>query len=390
MQDASTSRVQSAFRKRFGADPGITAVAPGRVNLIGDHVDYAGGLVLPIAIDRTTSVAIAERDEAGDAASRILAVDLDREIERDLSTPADPEPDGGGNTFANYVIGPIEQLREAGLRIPKMDIAIASSVPMGGGLSSSAALEVAVLLGIRRLIDVDADPLTLALEARRAEHRHAGTPCGIMDMYVSAAARRGHACLIDCATNALRQIPLPSEEEAVIMVTDTGTRHELNEGAYAERRRSCEEAAKALGHSLLGEASVDEVRRSDLPEPIRSRALHVVEEIARVLEFVESIERGALENAGRMMFESHASLRDLFEVSCPELDLLVDIATRREQDGVLGARMTGGGFGGCVVTLCRPDRAGDLQKLYEREFQKAFGRPPRSFMTTASAGAHAE
>ena len=174
------------------------------------------------------------------------------------------------------------------------------------------------------------------------------------------------------------------------MVTDTGTRHELNEGAYAERRRSCEEAAKALGHALLGEASVDEVRDSDLPEPIRSRALHVVEEIARVLEFVASIERGALENAGRMMFESHASLRDLFEVSCPELDLLVDLAAGRGQDGVLGARMTGGGFGGCVVTLCRPDRACDLQELYEREFLKAFGRPPRSFMTTASAGAHAE
>jgi len=387
MQEPSITTARDAFRARFETDPDLVALAPGRVNLIGDHVDYAGGLVLPIAIDRATSVALAVRNDDADGESRILAVDLGREVRSDLSRGTVPVAPGEDAGFANYVTGPADQLRAAGLVVPPMDIVIASSVPMGGGLSSSAALEVAVLLGIRTRLGADTSPLTIAMEARRAEHQHAGTPCGIMDMYVSAAARRGNACLIDCTTNELLHVAMPSPDDAVIMITDTGTRHALNEGAYARRRADCEEAARALGHGLLAEASTEEIREAALTGRLRSRARHVVEETARVRTFVDAVEASDLETAGRLMFESHESLRDLFEVSCPELDLLVHRAAAMRNRGVLGARMTGGGFGGCVVSLCRPGRIEGIERAYRDAFKDAFGRQPVSFITSAADGA---
>jgi galactokinase len=287
----------------------------------------------------------------------------------------------------NYVRGPIEQLRTTGLVIPQLSMTIASSIPMGGGLSSSAALEVAILLGVRDLLEQPAEPLAIALEAQEAEHAYAGTPCGIMDMYVSAAARAGNACLIDCATNALTLVPMPSEEQAIVLITDTATRHELSTGAYAERRRDCEEAARILGVSLLGQASIDDVRNAALPDAIAPRARHVVEEIQRVLDFAEVIRNGDLAAAGTLMFESHESLRTLFEVSCPELDLLVDIAKSLSGKGVFGCRMTGGGFGGCTVTLCTREAVPALMDAFEKGFSDRFGRDAPSFATRAADGA---
>ena len=241
------SSAKKTYDRRFGRSPELIAIAPGRVNLIGDHVDYAGGLVMPMAIDCCTAVAVGRDPEATDEPSVIVAADLDVECKIDLGEIQSPRQPGTPDAFLNYVTGPLEQIRKAGVSLPRMDLVIASSVPMGGGLSSSAALEIAVLLAVRTLLERKTSPLELALEAQRAEHEQAGTPCGIMDMYVSAAARPGHACMIDCMTNELRQVRMPPEDEAVVMVTDTRTRHELNDGAYATRREQCEEAARMLG-----------------------------------------------------------------------------------------------------------------------------------------------
>ncbi|MDG2031262.1 MAG: galactokinase [Phycisphaerales bacterium] len=382
------SSAKKTYDRRFGRSPELIAIAPGRVNLIGDHVDYAGGLVMPMAIDCCTAVAVGRDPEATDEPSVIVAADLDVECKIDLGEIQSPRQPGTPDAFLNYVTGPLEQIRKAGVSLPRMDLVIASSVPMGGGLSSSAALEIAVLLAVRTLLERKTSPLELALEAQRAEHEQAGTPCGIMDMYVSAAARPGHACMIDCMTNELRQVRMPPEDEAVVMVTDTRTRHELNDGAYATRREQCEEAARMLGVDLLGQASIAQVHEAGLPGTIDSRARHVVEEIARVLDFAGALERGDLETAGDTMFSSHDSLRDLYEVSCPELDLLVETARDHRGRGVYGSRMTGGGFGGCTVTLCRKEFVDELETAFRTAFQDAFGHEPESFITSAGAGAH--
>jgi len=380
------SNARTEFRNRFGSDPTMMVTAPGRVNLIGDHVDYAGGLVLPIAIERATVIAMSPIPNATD--SIIQALDLDMTVETDITRPKDPEPPASSDAFLNYIRGPIEQLRSAGMDIPQVAMAISSSIPMGGGLSSSAALEIATLLGMRTLLGETATPLEMALEAQRAEHDYAGTPCGIMDMYVSAAAQEGMACLIDCKTNEIELVTMPDEEDAIVLIADTRTRHELSSGAYAERRKSCEEAARTLGIDLLGDATISEVKQAALPGTTEQRALHVVEEIDRVRRFKEALVSGDLETAGTLMFESHASLRDKFEVSCPELDLLVEIALDHRGDGVLGSRMTGGGFGGCTVTLCNRNAVPGLIGAFEEALQSEFGKSPSCFATRAAQGAH--
>ena len=388
MEHDPVRQTRSAFHDQFGTDPELVVQAPGRVNLIGDHVDYAGGLVLPIAIERSTAIAITDiTDTTNEAESVIHALDLNKTITTDFSQPQPPEAQGAPTSFLNYIRGPIEQLRRKGFNIGQFHMTIASSIPMGGGLSSSAALEVAVLLGIRSLAGQPTDPKTLALEAQAAEHEYAGTPCGIMDMYVSAAAQSGNACLIDCTTNELTLVQMPPEDEAIILVTDTQTRHELNTGAYAERRNSCEEAAKVLQVELLGHATTEDVSHANLPSDIHKRARHVVEEIQRVRDFSKTIQSGDLATAGQLMFESHHSLRDQFEVSCPELDHLVATAQTLTEHGVYGSRMTGGGFGGCTVTLCTPESVAAITETFETSFYDRFGKRPTFFATRPADGA---
>ena len=388
MNTDPADRALSAFREQFHAEPETVVRAPGRVNLIGDHVDYAGGFVLPIAIERSTVLALSQRDttESPDG-SVIHALDLDMTNTVDLASQQPPEPQDSPHSFLNYIRGPIEEIRSTGVEIPQLSLTLASSIPMGGGLSSSAALEVAVLIAVRTLLHEPIEPRAIALEAQHAEHTYAGTPCGIMDMYVSAAARPGMACLIDCTTNELSHIPMPKEEEAIILITDTATRHELNTGAYAQRRKSCEEAAETIGVELLGQASIEDIQRAKLSETTERRARHVIEEIRRVLDFAETIQQGNLKDAGKLMYESHESLRTQFEVSCPELDLLVEIARSSEDEGVYGCRMTGGGFGGCTVTLCRRESVPNLIAQFEEGFSAKFGRIPQSFATRPAAGA---
>ncbi|MAJ46094.1 MAG: galactokinase [Planctomycetes bacterium TMED75] len=379
MNEKTTERVRRSFQQDEAVPPVVTSIAPGRVNLIGDHVDYTGGLVMPIAIDRNTAVAIGPH--AGD--SEMIVDFLDLEGRSGLVVESSQEMDG---TDLDYIRGPLIQLHEAGLRIPPLRLTVSSTVPMGAGLSSSAALQVAVLLGIRTYLDKPVSPLEVALEAQRSEHT-IGTPCGLMDMYVSAAARNGHACLIDCGSNDLEQVPLPPESEAVFIISDTKVRHDLRDGGYAKRRSECEQAAERMGYALLSQASLEQLEAAALPENLHQRARHVLSENLRVRTFSDALKQGDLKRAGQAMFESHHSLRDDFDVSCKELDLIVEIAETMSGAGIYGSRMTGGGFGGSTITMCRPEAEPEFRKRVAEAFAARFDHQPDSIRTSAADGA---
>ena len=380
MTSSAANRVLEAFRKTQGTDPAIVSVAPGRVNLIGDHVDYAGGVVLPIAIERETAIAFGPNPVG--AGCSIDFLDIEDGIDQELEIGS--AMDHGG---LDYIRGHLAQLMSTGIEIPPAKMVVASTVPMGAGLSSSAALQVALLLGIRSWVNAPASPLEIALEAQRSEHS-IGTPCGLMDMYVSAAAKGGHACLIDCKSTELKQIPLPDEHEVEFVITDTGVRHDLRDGSYAKRRTECEQASELLGHELLSDASLQELAETDLPEPLHRRARHVISENMRVRTFADAMSGGDLQTAGTCMFESHQSLRDDFEVSCPELDLIVEVAASMRSRGVHGARMTGGGFGGSTITMCTPDARKEFEAALVTEFNDRFEHRPSSMRSRAADGAH--
>ena len=331
---ACAARASALHRACFGADPTVGGSASGRVNLIGDHVDYAGGPVLPMAIAARTHVAIAPATRDAFASEW-----------------------SGDEGWTRYASGVLVELRAAGVALPPVSVAVASEVPVGAGLSSSAALEVAVARAALALAGAAMAPREIALLCQRAEHVHAGTPCGIMDQWCVAHAQAGEAILLDCTTLAWRVVALPAELS--IEIVDSGVRHALRDGGYAARRADVEEAARLLGVARLAEVPcatpAPGVTRASpaldaLPPRLARRARHVVGECARVHRAVEALAAGDLALFGQLLSESHASLRDDFDVSTPELDAIVE---RARSDGALGARMTGGGFGGSAIIARR-------------------------------------
>ncbi len=393
---------RDGFRRRFGRVHDALAYAPGRVNLIGEHVDYAEGLVLPMAIERGTAVA-ASRSSAG-GSTRLHStwggsreIDLEAWIEAAASTPPAPH-------WSNYPLGAIALLRETGLDVPPLDLTIDSTLPIGGGLSSSASLTVATALVALAIAGIDAERfgrLPLAALCRAVEHRFAGVPCGPMDPAIVACGREGHAMLLDCLDGSTRQWPLPAR--ASIVVFDSMVRHRLDEGGYAARQRDVRLAADALGvpslralldqHDRSLERALDRLAGARLPGHATRRARHVVSEIDRVRRFTASLDPVHGERAdastrlvsmGRILVESHASLRDDFEVSTPELDAL---ATDAVEAGAYGARLTGAGFGGCAIALCASDRADAIGDRVARRFADRFGSPCSWFITGAARGA---
>ena len=326
-----------SFEEVFGGLPQAIGDAPGRVNLLGEHTDYNEGYVLPIAIPQRTHVAV-RRSITG--VFTVHAANLDRTVTFDL----EPPPPGG---FATYVFGCLFEARVAGFEVPPLDIHLSSNVPMGVGLSSSAALEVATLRAVRTLLNLPLDDVPLAQLAQRAEVQHAGVRCGIMDQMAASLANTEQALFLDTRTLQSRLVPLPPQ--SAILVLDSGISRALATSSFNQRRAECEEAARLLGVRALRDIGVDELPNIDaLDEPWRGRARHVVTENARVLKAVSAgaVEFGALMNA------SHASLRDDFEVSVPALDRLVVLLQTHSE--VYGARLTGAGFGGACVALCRP------------------------------------
>ncbi|XP_068610707.1 galactokinase isoform X2 [Brachionichthys hirsutus] len=377
------AEARRVYGEEFGGDaPRAAACAPGRVNLIGEHTDYNQGLVLPMALPLVT-VVVGSQTSGKDVTVVTAAKDADEPRRVTFSLPSDGSTLAPGLPgWANYVKGVIQHHRA--LPVPGFRAVITSSVPLGGGLSSSASLEVAVYTFLQQLMQDDGDKVSTAVACQQAEHTHAGVPCGIMDQFVSVLGREGHALLIDCRSLEATPVPL-RDQDLVILITNSNVRHSLAGSEYPTRRRQCEEAASILGKDSLRDATMEDLEeaRDRLDDVTYRRARHVIEEIERTARAAKALEGGAYEEFGRLMVESHNSLRDLYEVSCRELDELVSAAM--EVEGVFGSRMTGGGFGGCTVTLLQTS-ATERTILH---VQERFGGTPTFYVTTPSDGARA-
>ena len=375
--------VGRAFRERYGRAARLFR-APGRVNLIGEHTDYNGGFVLPMAIERETVVAAAVRD---DRTVRAYSAALNEELSFDLEHPHPPRR----GVWLDYVEGVAQALRSRGVELAGADLLIDSDVPAGAGLSSSAALEISVGLALVKISGQEIDGVTLALAGQQAEHTYVGTLCGIMDQFVAALARERHALLIDCRSLEAEPVPLDTTEAAFV-ISDTRVKHELSSSEYNVRRAECARGVELLQERLpavkqLRDVSPDDFRRHSgvLPDPILRRCRHIVTENERTLAAARALRAGDLAGMGRLMYESHYSLRDDYEVSSPELDLLVEIA--RALPGVLGARMTGGGFGGSTVSLVRRDALPEFERALSEAYERETGKPPAVLVSEAGAGA---
>ncbi len=373
----------AAFRKRYGTEPRVFR-APGRVNLIGEHTDYNDGFVLPMAIDRETVVAIAARP---DRILRLWSLNLDDSQELDLNKLG---PGRRGN-WIDYAEGIASALAGRGLILGGADIALKSDVGIGSGLSSSAALEIALGTALSALSGNPIDKLSLALAGQAAEHLHVGIQCGIMDQFTSVNAAQGHAILLDCRSLKAKQIPLHLGEYEIV-VCDSRVHHTLASSEYNQRRRDCGFGVQLLSSVLPGIRALRDVtleqleaNRSLLSETVFRRCRHVIGENERTLQAAEALSSGNATEMGRLMSASHRSLRDDYQVSCGELDILVESA--EAQSGVLGARMTGGGFGGCTVNLVKRDSFDSFRAKVSREYQVKTGITPEIFAAHASAGA---
>lgn len=375
--------LRQAFAEKYGRAPRLFR-APGRVNLIGEHTDYNEGFVLPMAIDRETIVAAAPRE---DRLVRAFSLNLNEGVEFDLDNPGAKRR----GLWLDYLEGVAWALTRDGLRLRGADLMISSDVPVGAGLSSSAALEVSVGLALASVSGQNVDRVKLALAGQRAEHEYVGTKCGIMDQMVAAKAESGHALLIDCRSFFAEPIPLDTAAVSVV-ICDSQVKHELSSSEYNTRREECWRGVKILkevlpGIKALRDVSVANFKRFEdiLPEPVRQRCRHVVTEDERTLSAVEALRQNNLEEMGRLMKLSHLSLRDDYEVSCAELDLLVEIADGFQD--CLGARMTGGGFGGSTVNLVRRDALTEFQELISREYPRATNISPRIYVSEPGDGA---
>ena len=356
------------------------AHAPGRVNLIGEHTDYNDGLVFPMAIRPRITLAFRERrDGQVHVQSEDYPDDETVTFEIDDDAPGSPK-------WSNYVRGPIKMLREAGHTLTGMDCLLVNSLPSGAGLSSSAALLVGTTLSMLHLGGGEMAPMEIAKLCKKAENEVVGLPCGIMDMTAVACARAGHAMLLDCRSLEVTQVPLNPAKVAVV-ICDSHAKHELTGGEYARRRKSCEAAAAHYGVASLRDLAPEKLEggRGELDEETYRRARHVVTEIARVTAFADALGGGDLDKAGAAMYASHASMKDDYAITTPELDFLVEVA--RETEGVFGSRMTGGGFGGCTVTLCEPDAAYPACAALAKAYQEKFGIETHPFVTDAMDGA---
>lgn len=372
------SAVVEAFRARTGGQPAGVWAAPGRVNLIGEHTDYNDGYVMPFALAQRVIIAAAPRDD--DSWS---VTSLNNESTKIFSA-ADLEPGMAG--WQAYVAGVVWVLKEAGHRIGGADLVLTSDVPEGAGLSSSAALECAVLTALTDLADLDIVGIERAKLARRSENIFVGAPTGLMDQAASMLCTAGHALFFDCRTDAAEQVLFDTTSAGLeILVLDTKTPHALVDSEYAARRASCEQAARLLGLAALRDVTDLDAALSQLPDPvIKRRVRHVVTENARVLEAVKVLRAGRIAELAPLLDASHESMRNDFEITVPQVDLAVETA---RASGALGARMTGGGFGGCIIALVGLGESERIGREIADSFAAAGYGPPSHFTAVPSAGA---
>ncbi|KAL6261739.1 hypothetical protein P5V15_006830 [Pogonomyrmex californicus] len=375
------AKALQTFAEKFSEQADVCVYAPGRVNLIGEHTDYNEGFVLPMALPMVTVIA---GKSHGGKKTRILSlndvVGATNEFEFEAGSRANIKP--GEPKWANYVKGCIANFI---CDVPAFNAVIISTVPAGAGLSSSAALEVATYTFLETLSGrKPKKPEQKALACQKAEHEFAGVPCGIMDQFISVMGQEGCALLLDCRDLNTKQIPMLHIDNYIFLITNSNAPHKLSTSAYCERRDCCYEAAKILGKKSLRDANINDIRAlisQNASDRIVKRARHVITEIQRTLDAAVALEKGDFQQFGRLMSESHDSLRDDYEVSSEELDTLV--SATREVDGVLGSRLTGAGFGGCTVTLLKKDA---VNKAI-RHMKAKYPGTPAFYIATPAGGA---
>ncbi len=372
----------TAFHRLYGEHPRLFS-APGRVNLIGEHTDYNDGFVLPMAVNRRTIVAASPGQGQ---LIRVHSLDLNEQATIDLSR----EYSSHTQQWLSYIEGVARVLQEQGIEVSGANFAITSNVRMGSGLSSSAALEMSVGYALLNLAGVKVDLIQLALAAQKAEHVYAGTNCGLMDQLAAAFGQKDHAVLIDCRSFAGTPIELRISGTQIV-VCDTNVKHELAGSAYNKRRAECEQGVEMLRQELPEIRALRDVSREEfdayvslLPQPIRRRCRHVVTENERTLRAADILLHGSVAEFGKLMVLSHQSLRDDYEVSCPELDIMVGLAMQVE--GVTGARMTGGGFGGCTVNLVPRESLDQFSEYVMRGYRERTGIQGAIYRVEAAEG----
>lgn len=375
--------LEDTFQKIYGASPEIVVRAPGRVNLIGEHTDYNEGFVLPVAIDRFIEFAGRRR---ADRTVRVHSADFQDSAEFSLDAI---QPDSQ-RRWSNYLRGVSKFLQDDGHRLTGAEIVFGGNVPRESGLSSSAAVEVGTTVFWQRLVGLHLDPVYVARLSRRAENEFVGVPCGIMDQFISALGKKDQALFLDCRDLSYHHVPL--RDDVKIVVCNSGVKRALAQSEYEVRLKQCRESVAKLRERGLKANSLREVTSADLEtgrdalsELLMRRARHVVTENERTLEAVKVLEAGGIERFGELMNASHVSLRDDYEVSCKELDTLVELAWK--QPGTLGARMTGAGFGGCTVNLVRAEQAKTFATAVAEGYQAALGLKAETYVCQASDGA---
>ena len=374
----AVEKLTTCYRKLAGSDPEGIWFAPGRVNLIGEHTDYNDGFVLPFALEQRALIAAGHRD---DGLIVMHAADLSETMEVSLSALA---PGQGG--WAAYLAGVLWVLREAGHQVGAVTLALTSDVPLGAGLSSSAAIECAVMAAMCDLFSLNIAPMERAQLAQRAENVYVGAPTGLLDQAASTLCRTGHGLFLDCRTLETTDVPLPLHEQGFeILVLDTHSPHSHIDGEYGERRATCEQAAKILGVRALRDVTDLDAALSRLPDTqMRRRVRHVVSENERTRAALGLARKGLLSELPRLLNESHISMREDYEITVPTVDLAVETALTH---GAFGARMTGGGFGGCIIAWCSTGQAERIGSAVHEAFEKAGFQKPSWFTATPSGGA---
>jgi len=381
--------IASMFHVTFGGAPAHIVRAPGRVNLLGEHVDYNDGFVLPAAIDRATYIAFSPTDTA---LSTLVAADMDQQTSFSPQTISSKTQADGSvlPEWATYPAGVMWSLNEENLSTPAMNAVYASNVPRGSGLSSSASVEMAFAMAWQTLGGWTVPAMRCALLGQKAENQYVGVNCGIMDQFASACGVEDKLLLLDCRSLEWKTIPLP--KDISIIIADTSVRRKLTSGEYNKRRFACEEAVRLLKRDLpniksLRDVSVEDFNRfaDKLPEEVSKRARHVVEEIERSNQAEALLEAGNIQHFGELMNQCHASLRDFYEVSSPELNAMASIA--QSLDGCYGARLTGAGFGGCTANLVAREKANEFARTLAMRYEAETGLHPEIYITHASNGA---